>query len=239
MECPKWVISLDVYWHGLVEAMRLLLSLDSEVMEIIFRTLHVSGTATIIGMLIGLPLGTIIALSSFPGRKLIVSMVNLGMGLPPVVVGLWVTLTLSRYGPLGLLGLLYTPSAMITAQVIIATPIITGFTIAAIQSLNPKIRLQILALGASRLQLLWLLLREARLGLLAAIIAGFGGAISEVGASMMVGGNLKGSTMVLTTTTVLSVNKGEYELATALSIILLVLAFGITAALTAGQQRGR
>ncbi|MDD3653901.1 MAG: ABC transporter permease [Desulfotomaculaceae bacterium] len=230
---------MDVYWHGLVEAMRLLLSLDSEVMEIIFRTLHVSGTATIIGMLIGLPLGTIIALSSFPGRKLIVSMVNLGMGLPPVVVGLWVTLTLSRYGPLGLLGLLYTPSAMITAQVIIATPIITGFTIAAIQSLNPKIRLQILALGASRLQLLWLLLREARLGLLAAIIAGFGGAISEVGASMMVGGNLKGSTMVLTTTTVLSVNKGEYELATALSIILLVLAFGITAALTAGQQRGR
>jgi len=230
---------LGVYWQGLAEAIRLLISGDREVMEIVLRTLHVSGTATVIGMVIGLPIGTLIALASFPGKRLVVSMINLGMGLPPVVVGLWVSLFLSRYGPLGLLGLLYTPTAMITAQVIIATPIITGFTIAAIQSLNPKIKLQILALGASRLQLLWLLLREARLGLLAAIIAGFGGAISEVGASMMVGGNLKGSTMVLTTATVLAVNKGDYELATALSIILLILAFGITAALTAGQQRGR
>lgn len=230
---------MSVYWQGLVEAIRLLLSGDREVMEVILRTLHVSGTATIIGVMIGIPLGTFIALVSFPGRRLTISLINLGMGLPPVVVGLWVWLTLSRYGPLGLLGLLYTPTAMITAQVIIAAPIITGFTIAAIQSLNPKIKLQILALGASRLQLLLLLLREARLGLLAAIIAGFGGAISEVGASMMVGGNLKGSTMVLTTATVLSVNKGSYEMATALSIILLLLAFGVTVVLTAGQQRGR
>lgn len=144
-----------------------------------------------------------------------------------------------RYGPLGFLGLLYTPTAMVIAQAIIASPIVTGFTIAAIQSLNPKIRLQILALGASRLQLLWLLLREARLGLLAAVIAGFGGVISEVGASIMVGGNLKGSTMVLTTATVLEVNKGNYEIATAFSIILLTLAFGITAFLTSAQQRGR
>lgn len=230
---------MGVYWQGLVEAIRLLLSGDREVMEVIFRTLHVSGTATMISVLIGLPLGTFLALASFPGRRLVVSMVNFGMGLPPVVVGLWVWLTLSRYGPLGFMGLLYTPTAMITAQAIIAAPIVTGFAIAAIQSLNPKIRLQILALGASRLQLLWLLLKEARLGLLAAVIAGFGGVISEVGASMMVGGNLKGSTMVLTTATVLEVNKGNYELATALSIILLVLAFGITAALTAAQQRGR
>jgi len=230
---------LGVYWQGLVEAIRLLLSGDREVLEIILRTLHVSGTATIIGVMIGTPLGTLIALTSFPGRRIIISIINLGMGLPPVVVGLGVWLTLCRYGPLGLLGLLYTPSAMIIAQVIIAAPIITGFTIAAIQSLNPKIKLQILALGASRLQLLWLLLREAKLGLLAAVIAGFGGAVSEVGASMMVGGNLKGSTMVLTTSTVLAVNKGDYELASAFSIILLVLAFGITAALTAGQQRGR
>ncbi|MDF9409172.1 MAG: Sulfate transport system permease protein CysW [Pelotomaculum sp. PtaB.Bin013] len=230
---------MGVYWQGLVEAIRLLLSGDREVLEVILRTLHVSGTATIIGVMIGIPLGTFIALVSFPGRRLTISIINLGMGLPPVVVGLWVWLTLSRYGPLGLLGLLYTPTAMITAQVIIAAPIIAGFTIAAIQSLNPKIKLQILALGASRLQLLLLLLREARLGLLAAIIAGFGGAISEVGASMMVGGNLKGSTMVLTTATVLSVNKGSYEMATALSIILLLLAFGVTVVLTVGQQRGR
>lgn len=230
---------MEVYWQGLVEALRLLLSGDPEVYEVILRTVHVSGTATIIGMLIGLPLGTVLALSSFPGRKLVISLINFGMGLPPVVVGLWVWLTLSRYGPLGILELLYTPTAMIIAQVIIAAPIITGFTIAAIQSLNPKIRLQILALGASKLQLLWLLLRESRLGLLAAVIAGFGGAVSEVGASMMVGGNLKGYTMVLTTTTVLEVNKGNWQIATAFSIILLLLAFGVTVALTLAQQRGR
>jgi tungstate transport system permease protein len=230
---------LEVYWQGLVEALRLLISGDRTVFEIIYRTLQVSGTATLFSVLIGLPLGTVLALSSFPGRKLVVSLINLGMGLPPVVVGLWVWLTLSRYGPLGFLGLLYTPTAMVIAQAIIASPIVTGFTIAAIQSLNPKIRLQILALGASRLQLLWLLLREARLGLLAAVIAGFGGVISEVGASIMVGGNLKGSTMVLTTATVLEVNKGNYEIATAFSIILLTLAFGITAFLTSAQQRGR
>lgn len=235
----KKVMVMDVYWQGLLEAARLLFRGDPEVLEVVFRTLHVSGTATLIGLLIGLPLGTFLALASFPGRKLVVSIVNLGMGLPPVVVGLSVWLTLSRYGPLGVLGLLYTPTAMIVAQVIIAAPIITGFTIAAIQSLNPKIRLQILALGASRLQLLRLLLREARLGLLAAVIAGFGGAISEVGASMMVGGNLKGSTAVLTTAIVLEVGKGRWEIATALSIILLLLAFGITAVLTTAQQRGR
>lgn len=230
---------MEVYWQGLIEALRLLSSGNPDVYQVIFRTVHVSGTATIIGMVIGLPLGTFLALASFPGRKLVVSIINFGMGLPPVVVGLWVWLTLSRYGPLGMLELLYTPTAMITAQVIIAAPIVTGFTIAAIQSLNPKIRLQILALGASKLQLLWLLLREARLGLLAAVIAGFGGAVSEVGASMMVGGNLKGSTMVLTTTTVLEVNKGNWEIATAFSIILLLLAFGVTVALTTAQQRGR
>ncbi|NLI14128.1 ABC transporter permease [Pelotomaculum propionicicum] len=230
---------MEVYWQGLLEALRLLFSGDRDVFEVIFRTLHVSGTATLIGLLLGMPLGTFLALASFPGRKLVVSIINFGMGLPPVVVGLWVWLTLSRYGPLGFLSLLYTPTAMIVAQIIIAAPIITGFTIAAIQSLNPKIRLQILALGASRLQLLWLLLREARLGLLAAVIAGFGGAISEVGASMMVGGNLKGYTAVLTTATVLEVNKGRWETATALSIILLLLAFGITAVLTTAQQRGR
>ncbi len=228
-----------MYWLGLVEALRLLFRGDPDVYQVIYRTVQVSGTATIIGMIIGVPLGTFLALVSFPGRKLVISIINFGMGLPPVVVGLWVWLTFSRYGPMGVLGLLYTPTAMITAQIIIAAPIVTGFTIAAIQSLNPKIRLQILALGASKLQLLWLLLREARLGLLAAIIAGFGGAVSEVGASMMVGGNLKGQTMVLTTSTVLEVNKGDWQLATAFSIILLLLAFGVTVALTTAQQRGR
>jgi len=232
-------MTLGIYWQGLVEAIHLLFSGDHEVMEVIFRTLQVSGTATLISVFIGLPLGTFLALAAFPGRKLVVSMVNFGMGLPPVVVGLWVWLTMSRYGPLGFLGLIYTPSAMIFAQAIIAVPIVIGFAMAAIQSLNPKLRLQILALGASRLQLLRLLLREARLGLLAAVIAGFGGVISEVGASMMVGGNIVGSTRVLTTATTLEVSKGNFELATAFSIILLVLAFGITTVLTVAQQRGR
>jgi len=230
---------LSIYWQGLTEAARLLLQGNPEVLEIIYRTLQVSGIATLISVLIGLPAGTFLALAHFPGKRFVISIINFAMGLPPVVVGLWVWLTLCRYGPLGFLGLLYTPAAMIFAQSIIASPIVTGFTIAAIQSLNPKIRLQILALGASRWQLLLLLLWEARLGLLAAVIAGFGGVISEVGASIMVGGNLKGYTMVLTTATVLEVNKGNYELATAFSIILLLLAFLITAFLTAAQQRGR
>lgn len=230
---------MSIYWQGLTEAARLLLQGNPEVLEIIYRTLQVSGIATLISVLIGLPAGTFLALAHFPGKRFVISIINFAMGLPPVVVGLWVWLTLCRYGPLGFLGLLYTPTAMIFAQSIIASPIVTGFTIAAIQSLNPKIRLQILALGASRLQLLMLLLWEARLGLLSAVIAGFGGVISEVGASIMVGGNLKGYTMVLTTATVLEVNKGNYELATAFSIILLLLAFLITAFLTAAQQRGR
>jgi tungstate transport system permease protein len=166
-------------------------------------------------------------------------MVNLGMGLPPVVVGLWVSLFLWRSGPLGFLHLQYTPAAMIIAQAIIAMPIVTGFTIAAVGQLNPKIRLQILALGASRLQLLLLLVREARIGLLAAVIAGFGGIISEVGASMMVGGNIYGYTRVLTTATVMEVNKGNFDVAISLSIILLILAYGVTFVLTYLQQRGR
>ncbi|KFI34362.1 tungstate transporter permease, partial [Peptococcaceae bacterium SCADC1_2_3] len=188
---------------------------------------------------IGVPVGTLLALKTFIGRQAVVSLVNFGMGLPPVVVGLLTWLLLTRYGPLGFLGLLYNPPALVIAQAIIASPIVMGFTIAAIQSLNPKIRLQIMALGASRLQFLFLILKEARLGLLAAVIAGFGGVISEVGASMMVGGNVKGETRVLTTATVLEVSKGNFEIATALSIILLLISFIIVAVLTNMQQRGK
>lgn len=228
---------MEIFWQGLQEAFRLLFTGDPEVLDITLRTLKVSGLATLFSVLIGVPFGILLALTSFPGRRLLISVVNFGMGLPPVVVGLVVWLTFTRYGPLGALNLLYTPAAMIFAQAIIASPIVTGFTVAAIQSLNPKIRLQILALGASRGQLLWLLAREARLGLLAATIAGFGGVISEVGASMMVGGNIAGSTKVLTTAIVLAVGQGKPELAIALSVILFLLAYGITAFLTAAQQR--
>ena len=212
---------------------------DPEVIEITLRTLQVSGTATCISVLIGVPIGTVVALTGFFGRGFVIALTNFGMGLPPVVVGLATWLSLTRYGPLGFLGILYTPTAMIMAQAVLASPIVAGFTLAAIQSISPKLRLQMLALGASRLQYLWLLLREARLGILAAVIGGFGGVISEVGASMMVGGNVRGYTRVLTTATVLEVSKGKFELATALSIILLLVAFGITAGLSYLQQRGK
>ncbi|MDI6710376.1 MAG: ABC transporter permease [Bacillota bacterium] len=230
---------MGVYAEGFAEAVRLLISLDPEVYDIVLRTLRVSTTATVVSVLLGVPLGTYLALHRFAGRQLTLSLVYLGMGFPPTVVGLVTWLTLARYGPLGFLGLLYSQTAMIIAQAIIATPIVAGFTVAAIQSVNPKIRLQILALGASRGQFLWLIWREARLGLLAAIIAGFGGVISEVGASMMVGGNIAGMTRVMTTAIVLEVSKGKFELATALSVILLALSFIITGALTYLQQRGR
>jgi len=230
---------VDLIWEGIVKAFYLLLQGDPEVLSITALTLKVSGTATAISVLIGVPLGVLLALSVFPGRSVAVSLVNLGMGLPPVVVGLWVSLFLWRSGPLGFMHLQYTPAAIIIAQAVIASPIVTGFTIAAVGQLNPKIRLQILALGASRLQLIWLLVREARIGLLAAVMAGFGGVVSEVGASQMVGGNIPGYTRVLTTATVLEVSKGNFDVAISLSIILLLLAYGVTFILTMLQQRTR
>lgn len=228
---------MTIFLDGFQSAFNLLVSLDPDVLAITWRTIHVSTVATFISVLIGIPIGTALALSRFQGRGVLVSLINFGMGLPPVVVGLATWLMLTRYGPLGMLGLLYTPTAMILAQAIIASPIVAGFSIAAIQSLNPKLLLQIKSLGTTRFQYLMLLLWEARLGILSAIIAGFGGVISEVGASMMVGGNIRGYTRVLTTATVLEVSKGKFELATALSIILLVLTFIIVALLSYLQQR--
>ena len=230
---------MELVWDGLVKAFELLLRGDREVLGITFLTLQVSGLATLISVIIGVPLGVFLALAVFPGRNVAVSIVNFGMGLPPVVVGLWVSIFLWRSGPLGFLNMMYTPGAIIVAQAIIASPIITGFTIAAIGQLNHKIKLQILALGASRFQLLWLLIREARMGLIAAVIAGFGGVISEVGASMMVGGNISGYTRVLTTATVMEVSKGNFDIAIDISVILMLLAYTITFALTMLQQKDR
>jgi tungstate transport system permease protein len=230
---------MNVILDGFEEATRLLLALDPDVINITLLTLQVSGISTFISVLIGIPIGTVLALTQFFGRGLLVSFVNFGMGLPPVVVGLVTWVCLTRYGPLGILNLLYTPTAIIIAQAIIASPIVAGFSLAAIQSVNPKMRLQMLAFGATRLQYLLLLIWEARLGILAAVIAGFGGVISEVGASMMVGGNIRGYTRVLTTATVLEVSKGKFELATALSIILLLVTFCIMATLSHLQQGGK
>jgi tungstate transport system permease protein len=175
----------------------------------------------------------------FPGRGLVVALVNTGMGLPPVVVGLVVSIMLWRSGPLGALELLYTPTAIVVAQFVIAVPVVTGLTLAAVQQIPERFRLQVQALGASRLQLLGILIREARLPLLAALMAGFGAVISEVGASLMVGGNIRGQTRVLTTATVLETSKGNFDVAIALSILLLTLTFLVNWALTWIQQRGR
>ncbi|HWJ03183.1 MAG TPA: ABC transporter permease [Verrucomicrobiae bacterium] len=230
---------MELIWQGIVKAIHLIISGDPEIIDITLRTLQVSGSATFISLLIGVPLGTLLALAEFPGRRVVLSIVNTSMGLPPVVVGLWVSIFLWRSGPFGFLGILYTPWAIILAQAVIASPIVLGLTCAAIQQTDPKLRLQIKALGTTRLQFLWLLLKEVRFSLLAAIIAGFGGVVSEVGASMMVGGNIKGQTRVLTTATVLEVAKGNFDIAIALTIILSLLAYGVTLWLTILQQRQR
>jgi tungstate transport system permease protein len=230
---------MDIIIEGIKQAFILLFTLDPEVIGITWLSLKVSGIATFISLLIGVSVGTLVALTQFPGRRIVVSLINTGMGLPPVVVGLFVTIFLWRNGPLGFMEILYTPTAIIIAQAVIATPIVMGISLAAIQQLPANLRLQILALGATRLQMVWILVKEARLPLLAAIMAGFGGVISEVGASIMVGGNIKGYTRVLTTATVMETGKGNFDIAMALGIILLLLAFFINAVLTQIQQRER
>jgi len=230
---------MDIIVDGIKQAFILLFTLDPEVLGITWLSLKVSGTATFISLFIGISVGTTVALTKFPGRRFVVSLINTGMGLPPVVVGLFVTIFLWRNGPLGFMEILYTPTAIIMAQTVIATPIVMGISLAAMQHLPANLRLQILALGATRLQMVWILVKEAKLPLLAAIMAGFGGVISEVGASIMVGGNIKGFTRVLTTATVMETSKGNFDIAMALSIILLLLAFVINAILTHIQQRER
>ena len=211
----------------------------SDLFSITLLSLQVSTLATLISLLIGLPLGTALALAKFPGRAFLLSLINTGMALPPVVVGLFVAMSLWRSGPLGDLRLIYTPAAIIIAQTVIAAPVVTGLTAAALQQLNPRLRLQLYGLGASPVQMVFSLWREARLPLLAALMAGFGSVISEVGASMMVGGNIRGQTRVLTTAIVLETSKGEFKTAVALGVFLLAITFLINWALTAIQQRGR
>ena len=228
---------MEVLVEGMGQAVGLLLGGDREIGGVLWLSLQVSGTATLIALVLGIPAGAVLALTRFPGRTLVVSAVNTGMGLPPVVVGLFVTILLWRSGPLGDWEVLYTPAAIVLAQAVIASPIVTGITLAAVQNVPAKFRLQLVALGASRVQMVWVVLREARLPMLAAVMAGFGGVISEIGASMMVGGNIRGQTRTLTTAMVLETGKGNFEVAIALSILLMLLVFGINWTLTAIQQR--
>jgi tungstate transport system permease protein len=219
------------------EALQLLLSGDAELYGIIARSLLISGMATLVAMLVGIPLGYALARGRFPGRTLLLGLVNTGMGMPPVVVGLVVWLLLTRSGPFGDLELIYTPQAMVIAQFVIATPLVVGFTAASIQALPAQLPDLLTSLGAGRVQALWILSREARLGLLAAVMAGFGAIISEVGASMTVGGNLRGSTRVLTTAIVTETSRGNLPVALALGCLLLSLAFAVNLLLTLVQQR--
>jgi tungstate transport system permease protein len=230
---------MDIIFEGITQAFWLLIHGDSAVVQVSLLSLLVSGCATLFSLCLGIPLGVVLGLTRFTGRRVIVSLVNTGMGAPPVVVGLIVTIFLWRNGPLGVLHLLYTPSAMVIAQFLIAFPIVVGFTMATIQQLDPKLKLQIMALGASRLQMVWLLLREARLPLLAAVMAGFGAVISEVGASMMVGGNITGQTSVLTTAIVAETSRGDFALAMSFSVILMILVYLVNFILTTVQQRSK
>lgn len=228
---------MELIWDGLTKAASLLLAGDPEVLRIAVLSLELSGLATVIALVFGVPFGAVLAYKVFPGRSFTVSLINTGMGLPPVVVGLFVSIVLWRSGPLGFLHLLYTPGAIVIAQFLIAFPVVTGLTMAALQQIDQKLLLQLKSLGASRVQLVAVLLWEARLPVLAAVIAGFGAVISEVGAVMMVGGNILGHTRVLTTATVLETRKGNFEVAIALSLILLALTFLITWLLTRFQQK--
>lgn len=228
---------MGLVWDGLREAIHILRTGDNSIWSITLRSLLVSGSAMLVSLVLGILGGAFLAFKDFRGRNILLSLVNTGMGLPPVVVGLMVAVVLWRSGPLGQFRLIYTPAAMVIAQTVIAAPIVTGFTAAALRQLDPRLRTQLYALGASRLQMLWIVLWEAKLPLMAAVMAGFGGAISEVGASMMVGGNLAGETRVLTTAVMLEVSRGDFPVAMALSIILLVLIFIVNAILTSVQQQ--
>jgi tungstate transport system permease protein len=205
---------------------------SGEWLEITARTLNVSGLALLVAVLLGIPIGVALATATFRGKSIILAVVNTGMGLPPVVVGLVVALALFRGGPLGFLDLMYTTPGMVLAQAVIALPLVIGLTAAGVEQLDPELKLQILSLGASRIELGWILLREARLSVLAAVMAGFGGALSEVGAVMMVGGNIRGQTRVLTTAIVQHTRMGEFEAAILLGTVLLALAFTVNLCFT-------
>jgi len=209
---------------------------SADLAEIILLSLQVSGVALLISTLIGIPIGVVLGLNRCFGRRLLIALMYTGMGFPPVVIGLFVYLMLSRSGPLGSLNLplipaLFTPGAMVVAQSIIAFPLVAGFTMAAVMGVDPHLRQQVMALGATKQQAALAVLMEARVGVIVAVIAGFGGIISEVGAVMMVGGNIEGRTRVLTTAIVLSTRQGEFNLAIALGLILLGITFVVNVAM--------
>ncbi len=214
--------------QGFWQALQLIFSFNPALYEIIGLSLVVAGTALFFSALMGIPLGAFLGLARFSGRRLVMAGLYTGMGFPPVVVGLFVYLMFSRSGPLGQLGWLFTPKAMSVAQMIIALPLVAGFTMAAVMGVNPNLRRQLIALGATEWQATVAVLREARLGVIVALAAGFGAVISEVGAVQLTGGNIEGKTRTLTSAIVLETQKGNFDLAIALGIILLLITFLIS-----------
>lgn len=227
---------MDLFIQGFTKAIYLITSSSAEIWVPLLNTLKITGTSIVITLFFGIPLGLLLGFSTFKGKHFIFSVVNSAMGLPPVVAGLFVSLLLWRSGIFGSLGLMYTPMAMIIAETIIALPLVIGLTAAAVQDLNIGYRWQILSLGATKFELYKKVVIESRVGVAAAIIAGFGGIISEVGAAMMVGGNIEGQTRVLTTAIVLETRTGDFDTAIALSLILLTLILLISIALTRAQK---
>jgi len=227
---------MEFILEGFRKALQLIFSGNPEIFAIARLSLTVSLAATALAVLAGVPLGSWIAVKKFPLKKLLIALVNTGMGLPPVVAGLVVMLLLARSGPLGFLNWLYTPKGMIVAQFIIALPIITALSVSAMQNVDPKFYNQILALGASERQAVWVCLKEIRLTMVAAVIAGFGRLVAEVGAVMIVGGNIRHQTRMLTTATVMETQMGNFDMAIAIGLVLLAVGFIVNLALTLIQQ---
>ena len=228
---------MDELWQGLVRAIQLIVSLDAEVVEITKRSLAISATSCSIVTLISVPLGSLIHFSHFPGKRALISVIQTLFSLPTVVVGLFVFVLFSRAGPLGELGIMFTPTVMVVGQVILVTPLILGLVISALRSVDRAIPETAISLGASRFQAAVVTLREGRYAVLTSVIMGFGRALSEVGLALMVGGNIKGFTRTLTTAISLETSKGDIELSMALGIILLLMALTINVALNRLQQR--
>lgn len=230
---------MELFFEGFVQAYKLIIDFSSGVFLPLIKTLQITGIAIVVSLILGLPLGLLLGLSQIRGKQLLLSVINSAMGLPPVVVGLFVSLLLWRSGILGGLGLMYSSTAMVIAEVVIALPLVIGLTSASVLELDERLKWQILSMGASKLQLYYKILIESRVGVAAAIIAGFGGIISEVGAAMMVGGNIEGQTRVLTTAIVLETRSGHFDIAIALSLILLALTLLINIALTRIQKENK
>ncbi|MEC4685763.1 MAG: ABC transporter permease [Nitrospirota bacterium] len=220
-----------------IKAFHLIASLDRELMEIIFLSLYVSGVAIAIASIAGIVCAYVLSFREFPVKGAFINILNTFMGLPPVVVGLFLYLMLSRSGPLGFMGLLYTPSAMIVAQTVLAFPIIAAMSYSSITSVRPNIRLAALGLGATEIQASVAVVKDARYGIISSVMAGLGRVMAEVGAVLIVGGNIAGYTRVMTTTIALEYDKGNFDLAIALGIILLLISLGINSAMYLFQRR--